>query len=56
MTEEQIENVAFAIWQTDFPFLTLPDWVTYSDNVKKFYYTRAKAAIKAYKYCLENRA
>lgn len=53
MTEEQIENVAFAIWKTDFPILELPDWVVYSDRVKKIYYARAKASIKAYKACLK---
>ena len=53
MTEEQIENVAFAIWKCDYPVLTLTDWAEYSEAVKKIYYKRAKAAIKAYKACLK---
>ena len=53
MTEEQIENVAFAIWKCDYPALSLPDWVEYSKRVKQMYYKRAKAAIKAYKACLK---
>lgn len=53
MTPEQLENVAFAIWQTDYPVLTLADWAYYSEPVKKMYYKRAKAAIKAYKSCLK---
>lgn len=52
MTEEQIENVAFAIWKTDYPYDELLDWMAYSPEVKKLYYTHAKAAIKAYKACL----
>lgn len=51
MTEKQIEDVAFALWQADHPMLKLPDWMAYSGKVKRFYYTRAKAAIKAYKVC-----
>lgn len=51
MTDEQIENVAFAIWQTDYPMLKLPDWIAYSERVKRMYCKRAKAAIKAYKAC-----
>lgn len=51
MTEKQIEDVAYAMWKNDFPFLIDPDWAVYSGKVKRFYYTRAKAAIKAYKVC-----
>lgn len=53
MTDEQIENVAFAIWQTDYPMLKLPDWIAYSEQVKRMYCKRAKAAIKVYKACLK---
>ena len=53
MTEEQIENVAFAIWKSSYPTLTFIDWAEYSEAVKKMYYKRAKAAIKAYKACLK---
>lgn len=48
-----IRKRGLAIWQTDYPVLTLADWAYYSEPVKKMYYKRAKAAIKAYKACLK---
>lgn len=51
MTKKQIKDVAYAMWKNDFPFLVDPDGKIYSGKVKRFYYTRAKAAIKAYKAC-----
>lgn len=49
MTKKQIEDVAYAMWKNDFPFLVDPDGKVYSGKVKRIYYTRAKVAIKAYK-------
>lgn len=51
MTKKQIEDVAYAMWKNDFPFLIDLDWKVYSGKVKRIYYIRAKAAIKAYKAC-----